>query len=439
MTKRFARAAALPFVGEEEVLLCFLPLYHTFGRYLEMLGMLFWGGTYVFAGNPSLDGLAAGLKEVEPTGPRLDPDPLGPAGGARPRGGGRGPVGRGRAGGAPDGRRAAASLGALGGRLPRAPGLPLLPGARRRALLGLRDDRGDGRHHDDAAGRVRGGLRRPPAPGHPGPPRRERRAGDRRALRRALPRRARGRRGRGALAEDGGRLPRAGKRAPRDRRPRQGHLQEQPRADGRAPPRRAALRGGAGNPPGLPRGRRKGRQRPPRRPRPRRPRPRGRPAGRGGPRLPPPDRRRREPRPRDVRTRRRLRRPPARLLARGGRADAEGLLPAEGDREGVRRRPRRPLPQPRRDPRGRRGEGGRPALALPRPRPPRRGPRPRRGAPRRPAPRALGRARARAPAARRSASGASPTAARGRGSTSGSSPGSRSSGSGTPSSPPSSP
>jgi long-subunit acyl-CoA synthetase (AMP-forming) len=68
VTKRFARAAALPFVGEEEVLLCFLPLYHTFGRYLEMLGMLFWGGTYVFAGNPSLDGLAAGLREVEPTG-----------------------------------------------------------------------------------------------------------------------------------------------------------------------------------------------------------------------------------------------------------------------------------------------------------------------------------------------------------------------------------
>ena len=68
VTKRFARAAALPFVGEEELLLCFLPLYHTFGRYLEMLGTIFWGGTYVFAGNPSLDGLAAGLAEVEPTG-----------------------------------------------------------------------------------------------------------------------------------------------------------------------------------------------------------------------------------------------------------------------------------------------------------------------------------------------------------------------------------
>ncbi|HEY3448785.1 MAG TPA: GNAT family N-acetyltransferase [Myxococcales bacterium] len=68
VTKRFARAAALPFVGEEEVLLCYLPLYHTFGRFLEMLGTLFWGGTYVFAQNPSLDGLAAGLREVEPTG-----------------------------------------------------------------------------------------------------------------------------------------------------------------------------------------------------------------------------------------------------------------------------------------------------------------------------------------------------------------------------------
>ncbi|MFI5185066.1 MAG: AMP-binding protein, partial [Vicinamibacteria bacterium] len=54
LTKRFARAAALPFVGEGEVLLCYLPLYHTFGRYLELLGTLFWGGTYVFAGNPSL-------------------------------------------------------------------------------------------------------------------------------------------------------------------------------------------------------------------------------------------------------------------------------------------------------------------------------------------------------------------------------------------------
>jgi hypothetical protein len=68
LTKRFARAAALPFVGEGEVLLSYLPLCHTFGRYLELLGMMFWGGTYVFASNPSLETLLAGLRQVRPTG-----------------------------------------------------------------------------------------------------------------------------------------------------------------------------------------------------------------------------------------------------------------------------------------------------------------------------------------------------------------------------------
>jgi long-subunit acyl-CoA synthetase (AMP-forming) len=33
-----------------------------------MLGMLFWGGTYVFAGNPSFDTLARALPQVRPTG-----------------------------------------------------------------------------------------------------------------------------------------------------------------------------------------------------------------------------------------------------------------------------------------------------------------------------------------------------------------------------------
>ncbi len=68
ISKRFARAAALPKVGDGEILFSFLPLYHTFGRYLEMMGMVFWGGTYVFAGNPSFETLLAGLKEVRPTG-----------------------------------------------------------------------------------------------------------------------------------------------------------------------------------------------------------------------------------------------------------------------------------------------------------------------------------------------------------------------------------
>jgi len=68
VSKRFARAAALPSVGEEEVLLSYLPLFHTFGRFLELQGMLFWGGTYVFAGSGAADRLLTLLPEVQPSG-----------------------------------------------------------------------------------------------------------------------------------------------------------------------------------------------------------------------------------------------------------------------------------------------------------------------------------------------------------------------------------
>lgn len=68
VTKRFARAAVLPSVGREEVLLCYLPLFHTFGRFLEMLGTIYWGGTYVFAGSPTVESLIAELGRVRPTG-----------------------------------------------------------------------------------------------------------------------------------------------------------------------------------------------------------------------------------------------------------------------------------------------------------------------------------------------------------------------------------
>jgi long-chain acyl-CoA synthetase len=68
VTKRFARAAALPEVGRDEVLFCYLPLFHTFGRYLEMMGMIYWGGTYVFAGNTSRETFLKRLFEVQPTG-----------------------------------------------------------------------------------------------------------------------------------------------------------------------------------------------------------------------------------------------------------------------------------------------------------------------------------------------------------------------------------
>lgn len=68
VSKRFARAAALPAVGHDERLLAYLPLFHTFGRYLELLGMMFWGGGYVFAGNPSFETLARALPQVRPSG-----------------------------------------------------------------------------------------------------------------------------------------------------------------------------------------------------------------------------------------------------------------------------------------------------------------------------------------------------------------------------------
>ncbi len=36
--KRFARALALPEIGEDDRFLCYLPLFHTFGRFLELCG-----------------------------------------------------------------------------------------------------------------------------------------------------------------------------------------------------------------------------------------------------------------------------------------------------------------------------------------------------------------------------------------------------------------
>ncbi len=68
VTKRFARAAALPGVGGDEVLLSFLPLFHTFGRYLELLGAVYWSGTYVFPGSTSPETLFALFPKIQPTG-----------------------------------------------------------------------------------------------------------------------------------------------------------------------------------------------------------------------------------------------------------------------------------------------------------------------------------------------------------------------------------
>lgn len=65
--KRFCRALALPEIGESDRFLCYLPLFHTFGRWLEMTGTLFWGATYAFAENPSLEALLDNFPRVAPS------------------------------------------------------------------------------------------------------------------------------------------------------------------------------------------------------------------------------------------------------------------------------------------------------------------------------------------------------------------------------------
>ncbi|MBN2891981.1 MAG: AMP-binding protein [Bacteroidales bacterium] len=68
VSKRFCRAAALPQVGKDEVFVCYLPLFHTFGRFLELTGTIFWGGTYVMSDTPSISSLSKIFPEVNPTG-----------------------------------------------------------------------------------------------------------------------------------------------------------------------------------------------------------------------------------------------------------------------------------------------------------------------------------------------------------------------------------
>ncbi len=65
--KRFARALALPEIGEADRFLCYLPLFHTFGRFLELCGSIFWGATYRFAESPSIDGLVREMQTYRPT------------------------------------------------------------------------------------------------------------------------------------------------------------------------------------------------------------------------------------------------------------------------------------------------------------------------------------------------------------------------------------
>ena len=67
VSKRLCRGFALPEIGEGDVFLAYLPLYHTFGRWLEMTGSLWWGATYVFARSTASPSLIADFKDVRPT------------------------------------------------------------------------------------------------------------------------------------------------------------------------------------------------------------------------------------------------------------------------------------------------------------------------------------------------------------------------------------
>lgn len=65
--KRFCRAIALPEIGDKDSYLAYLPLYHTFGRWLELVGAIFWGAEYSFMENPSAETMMNNMQMVKPT------------------------------------------------------------------------------------------------------------------------------------------------------------------------------------------------------------------------------------------------------------------------------------------------------------------------------------------------------------------------------------
>ncbi len=67
VSKRFARGLALPALGERDRFVAYLPLCHTFGRFLELCGTIYWGATYIFQENPAIDSLVRNLRRFEPT------------------------------------------------------------------------------------------------------------------------------------------------------------------------------------------------------------------------------------------------------------------------------------------------------------------------------------------------------------------------------------
>ncbi|MBE0551601.1 MAG: GNAT family N-acetyltransferase [Ignavibacterium sp.] len=65
--KRFCRAMAIPGISDADRYLAFLPLYHTFGRWLEMTGAIFWGAEYCFMENPSVETMIDNMRLVKPS------------------------------------------------------------------------------------------------------------------------------------------------------------------------------------------------------------------------------------------------------------------------------------------------------------------------------------------------------------------------------------
>jgi long-chain acyl-CoA synthetase len=65
--KRFCRAMAIPGISDADRYLAFLPLYHTFGRWFEMTGAIFWGAEYCFMENPSVETMIDNMRLVKPS------------------------------------------------------------------------------------------------------------------------------------------------------------------------------------------------------------------------------------------------------------------------------------------------------------------------------------------------------------------------------------